>query len=285
VVVHVTENTIYLSQAKNVPCDMRNVIIRIGIRNLNSLSQCGGGIIEGRGILSNCLSITSSGCGNIYLAGRVNLTRVVSTGSGNVNVFGAITPELDIYTSGAGSVNVSGNVGIHSITHHGCGNINIIGANTDGLKIKADGRGKIGINGRVAVDEINAKDHVCVYIYYLNGTMLNVYVTDYARVGLAGCTTTLYVDAGRSSRFEGHYLYTNDAFVRAHDGAHVNVTAANKLFASSTQNSSVYYFGSPNTLSQFFRESGVIIPILGEKSRYRRSYCPYYKRQFDYKDS
>lgn len=287
VAVKMVGDTLILRQVKNAPTNMGCVIVRIGIRNLSQLSQMGSGRIEGRGIRSNNLRIISCGCGNVYLGGSMNLTSVVSSGKGSVSVFGAITPMLGITTSGAGSVNVSGNVGINCIVHHGCGDINIIGANSDGLRINADGKGKIGINGRLAINEINAKDNVCVYAYYLNTDTLKVYVTDNARVGLAGCDRELYVDAGKCSRFEGRYLYTNDAYVRAHDAAHINVTAANKVFASATQNGSVYYFGSPNNLSQFFRDYGVVMPILGDKSRRNsRSYCPYYRRQHPiYKDS
>jgi hypothetical protein len=276
VVVKATEHTLYLYQAKDAPCHMGTVIVRIGIKDLRSLSQMGAGSIEARMIRSNDLCINSSGSGHVYLAGAVNLKNVKSSGSGCVSVFGAVTPELAIKTTGLGSVNVSGNVGIHCITHHGSGDINIIGANSDSLTIHADGCGKIGINGRVAVDEIDARGHVRVYSYYVNGDLLRTYVTDYAQVGLAGCMKTLYVDAGKASRFEGRYLYTQDAYVRAHDAAHINVMASNKVFASATDNSSVYFFGSPNTLSQFFRDNGVVMPILGDKPRSCQNYCPYY---------
>lgn len=279
IIVKVHGNTISLIQAKGAPSNMGCVIVRIGMRQLASLTHMGSGTIEGRGVRSHCLTIDSCSCGNIYLAGAMNVTNIKASGSGHVNVFGAVTPELSVTTSGAGSVNVSGNVGIHCITHHGSGDINIIGANSDGLTIHTDGQGKIGLNGRVAINEIDARDDTCVYAYYVNGDTLKVYATDHARIGLAGCTRNLYVDAGKLSRFMGHYLYTNDAYVRAHDLGHVNVMAANKVFASATQNSSVYYFGSPNQLSQFFRENGVVMPILGDKSRARRSYCPYYKRR------
>lgn len=275
--VQLRGNTLCLSQAKNAPSNIGSVIVRIGIRNLKQLNQMGPGTIEGRLVASTCLSIFSSGCGNIYLGGRMNLAQVVSTCGGNVNVFGAITPQLDIYTSGAGSVNVSGNVGIHCITHHGGGNVNIIGANSDGLCIYADGVGKIGIEGRVNLREIKAKDHTCVYVYYVNGDLLSVSTTDYAHVGVAGCIRSLYVDAGKSSRFGGRYLYADDGYVKARDAAHVNVMGASKIFAASTQNSSVYYYGSPSTLSQFIRQNGVIISI-PMREKYPCGYCPYFAR-------
>ena len=277
--VRVTKDTLYLEQSKDAPGNMDCVIIRVGIRNLKNLNQMGTGRIEGRLIRSSDLCVSSSGSGNIYLGGAFNVTRIISTGRGSISLFGAITPVLDITTAGSGSVNVSGNVGIRSITHHGYGDVNIVGANSDGLTVHADGKGKIGVNGRVAINEIDARDRTCVYIYYVNGDMLRAYATDHARIGLAGCTKNLYVDAGKGSRFDGHYLYTYDAYVRAHDAAHINVNGANKVFAAATENSSVYFFGSPNILTQFFRENGVVLPILTDKPRNARNYCPYYKRR------
>ncbi len=275
--IGITRDTLYVEEAPDAPRNMDCVIVRIGVRDLRSLYQMGPGQVEGQYIRSSGLCVSSVGSGNVYLGGQYNLVSVNSRGCGNINLFGAVTPVVDITTSGAGSVNVSGNVGVHSITHHGTGNINIIGANSDCLVVHADGKGKIGINGRVAVREIDARDRTCVYIYYVNGGAMNVYVTDNARVGVAGCVTSLNVDAGKAGRFEGHYLYANDAYVRAHDVAHINVTGTNKVFAASTGNSSVYLFSSPNVLTQFYRDYGVVLPILSDRAKLGCGYCPYYK--------
>ena len=49
--------------------------------------------------------------------------------------------------------------------------------------------------------------------------------------------------------------------MRAHNYAHVNVSAADKIFASATENGVIYFFGEPNVLTQFVSGYGVIIPI------------------------
>jgi len=270
VIVEVRGNTLCITMAKNAPRNIRKVIIRIGVNQLNNLVQLGCGPIEGIQLHSNRLFVTSAGKGNIYLAGPMNLARVLATSSGSVSVFGARTPMLDIKTGGAATVNVGGNIGIRSITHHGIGNINIIGANTDGLRIYADGRGKIGIRGHVNLRTVKARDKTCVYVCNVNSRSLYTWVSDDARVGLAGSAENLYVDTTKRSRFEGHTLCAANAFVRAHDASHINVTASNKIFAAATENGSVYFFGSPNLMSQFVSGLGVVIPIWSDNA----AICP-----------
>lgn len=262
--VEVIGNMLCITQAEKAPSNMRQVIVRIGVRQLNNLVQMGGGPVEGLRLFSNGLNVTSSGCGNVYLSGNLNVHRITSTNKGSVIVFGANTSMLDIKTTGAGCVKVSGNIALRTITHgnKASGDISIIGANGNcETRIYAQGRGKISINGRVNIREVRASGHTCVYAYPVNSGGLYVYTYDSAKVGLAGSSINLFVDTSGSSIFYGRYLCVRDAYVRAHDWSHVNVTASNKVFAAATQNSSVYFFGSPSIMSQFVSANGVVIPV------------------------
>lgn len=280
VVVEVRNNTLFIrpvKQGTNMP-DMRKVIVRIGMTNLSKLTSTGSGRVEGRQLRSNRLEIYSSGSGKMYLAGCIKLRCIVQSGCGTVNVFGATAPVLDISTNGSGCVNVSGNLGLRKITHHGSGNINIIGANGGGAVIYADGSGKIGINGKVCIHEITARDRVCVYAYYVASDSLNVYTYDNARVGLAGVVNNLYVNASGASRFEGRYLHAQNAYVKARDTSHVNVTASNRIYAGAANGATIYFFGSPNIMSQFTKANGAVIPVWCDTRSYpvgMSAYIPY----------
>lgn len=269
VIIEIKNGTLCLRQLRKGAPYMGQVIIRIGVCQLANLVQMGCGSIEAVSLNSRCLSITSTrnASGNIFLSGLMNVRSITNYGWGSINVFGANTPALAISTFGSGAVNICGRVGIRSITHRGRANINIIGADSCGLTINACGSGKIGISGRVNLREVKANDNVEVYATSVESDCLYAYLRNCARVGLAGIARDLYVDAFNQSRFEGRFLCATSAFVRARDCAHINVTACNKIFASSTQNSSVYFFGSPNYLSQFVTGNGLVIPIFGPAAR------------------
>lgn len=261
----VRNGTLCLEQPPSACPEASRVIVRVGVRHLMGLTQMGRGPIEVANLQSECLYINTSpgSSGNIYLSGDVNLKCINHRGMGCVVVLGANTPALSINTWGGGSINVSGNVGIRSIVHTGTGNINIIGANSDCLDIVADGCGKIGIDGRVNVKRITAKDKVAVLIDGAQSQYIYVYVCGDARVGLSGETCDLYVQAGGKSRFLGRFLCAHNAYVKACECAHINVTAGSRIFASARDNSSVYFFGSPDALSQFVSDNGVVMPIYG----------------------
>lgn len=262
VAVKVRGDTLYLIHAKDAPPCMKDVIIRIGVANLHNLSQMGSGRIEGIQLRSTGLNIKSSGSGNIYLAGNVSLRYVGQSGAGSVSVFGANTPSLDIYTCDCGSVNISGdNVGVRSITHHGSGNVNIINANSRSLKIYADGSGKVGLYGRVNIKEVRAKNYTRVYVYQSSSNTTFVYAYDHARIGMAGYVHNLYVNTYKSSNFAGRYLHADNAYIKAQDSSHVNVTAGNRIFVSAKGSASVYYFGNPDELTQFTSGNGAIIAM------------------------
>lgn len=265
IAIQVRGNTLCIEQTKNATSSVKKVIIRIGIRQLCSIVQLGGcGSIEGIRLNSRSLDIMTSPAttGNMYLTGPVNLRRVTNLGKGNISVFGANSASLDIRAIGNGDVNVSGNLNLRSIYHGGGNHINVIGANTrTPLKVYAEGAGKIGINGRVNLRRVTAKGATRVYIYPVFSQSIHAFAYNNARIGLAGSTTDLSVDTRGKSRFWGKHLCAQNAYVRAYDQSHINVTATSKIFASATQNASVYFFGSPESLSQFVSGSGVVIPV------------------------
>lgn len=274
--VAVRGNTLFIRQPPDATCVRNCVIVRIGIRNLHTLTMGGSGTVEGRQLISNGLTISAGGSGNAYLAGNIRVNCIINGGSGRISVFDAVSDKLDIKTSGAGDVNVSGGIGLRSIAHSGSGNVNVIGATSGGMTIFTVGSGKIGLNGQhINIKKIDARDNTCVYAYCLNSDGMYVYVQNNARVGLAGDANNVYVDVGKNSRFYGRYLRAQTAYARAHDQAHANVRAMTRMFGAATDNGSVYFFGSPKIMSQFISGNGVVIPIWygGQDDAYR--YCAY----------
>ncbi len=281
VAVEVQGDTLCIRAVSKGSKKLCNVIVRIGVANLTSLTQMGCGRIEGRQLRSTGLDITSRGSGKIYLAGNMNLRRVIQNGEGTISVFGATTPSLDITTTNNGGVNVSGSIGLRSITHSGRNDINIIGANGGDVKIYAEGTGKIGMVGSPAIREIKAKDNTRVFGYCVRSGSLYVYESGRAMVGLAGSTEDLYVETSGASQFYGRDLIANSAYVRANGQSHINVTARGKIYASSTGSSSVYFFGTPNMLSQYQSGDATIIPIWFDRASHY-SLCQAYPM---YKDA
>ncbi len=265
IAIEVRNNTLCINQLKNAPRTVKQVIVRVGISQLQQLIQLAGcGNVEGVRIRSNGLYITTHPgvTGNMYIGGNFALRRVDNAGNGRINLFGANTSWLDINTSGGGAVNVSGNyINVKRIRHVGNNNINIIGAHADGLRIEAAGRGKIGINGPIVLRALSAKGGVRVYAYPVTSTDLHVEADNDARIGLAGYANNLIVNTVQSSQFAGRYLCAQNAYVRAHDWSHINVATTERIFASATQNASVYFYGTPNSMSQFVSGNGVVIPI------------------------
>lgn len=271
IAIDVRGNTLNLIQTKK-SLATRKVIIRIGVNHLNSIMQLGGcGTIEGIRLHSNALSVVSArnASGNIYLAGNPNLHKVTNAGVGNINIFGATSNGLDVSTFGGGNVNISGKLNVRCVNHHGRNDINLIGVNSRmPTRIYADGMGKVSLNGQANIREIRASGQTCVYAFPVNSQYMYVYVSQNARVGLAGATTDLFVNTTDRASFLGKYLCAQNAYVRAARLSHINVTASNRIFASATQSSSVYFFGAPDNMSQFVSGSGVVIPIWSSGPRY-----------------
>lgn len=272
VIAEVRGNTLCLDEAVHGQDCMapRHVIIRIGVANLNRLIQAGNGKIEARHISSNCLMIVSEGCGDIYLTGHVFLTHIGSSGQGSVTVLDASSNQLSIDTSGSGSVNVSGVIGIESIRHHGSGNINIIGAHSNCLRIAADGCGKVAIQGQVNIREIAATNHAGVFAYYICSDTVSVKTSQNAHVGLSGRARNIFVNTEGSSSFEGRYLYSHDAYVRAHQNSFINTSASSKIFVSSSDYASVYFYGNPAIISKFTTGHGLVVPILYDTPEFKK---------------
>jgi len=265
--VEVRGNTLYVHQPVNcVAKQMDQVIIRIGLRNLNNLMVSGCGKTEGTQLYSTGLNIKATGSSNVLLSGNINLHNVTQFSNGTISVIGAYTPSLDIRDYGNGTVNVSGRVGIHSIAKSGAGNINIVGADSDSLVIDSSGSGTISIAGFANLKKVNATQASRVYLYWVNSNGIYVNVHDRARVGLAGVARNVDIETDGYSRFEGKYLRSDNTYVRTRNWSHANVSPVQKLFANSLDNSSIYFFGSPNVVSRYTMDAGIVVPVWNDAS-------------------
>lgn len=263
IAVTVRGDTLFVQQIRpDSPCT-RRVIIRIGMRDLHNLTQFGNGSIEAVQINAcECINIKSLGSGAIYLSGHsIPLNKLYVYGRGSVNIFGVNSCRLDITSLGCGCVNLVGKVGLRSITHGGSGNISIIGAKSRGLCVNAGGSGKISIRGHVNIKKIQARNNIHLYIGQSTSRGFCACVADCARVGIDGFAGDLEVNTYDYSRFWGKHLCVLNAYVRAHNESHINVTARNKIFAAATDYSSIYFYGSPRALSQFASQHANIITM------------------------
>ena len=263
IAVELRGGTLCIYQTNSTPIKtMKKVIVRIGIRQLKKLVQRGNGSIEAIQIKSNHLIIDSSGGGNIYLMGQVNLKTISQAGSGSINVFGVYASHLTIVTANQGGpVNVSGNINIRSIIHRGARDINIIGANSNGLNIYAEGSGKISVLGRANLCKVTLKDAVCVFVASVHSRRVDAQLSDHVTLGLSGFVKDFYATTSGTSFLGARFLCAEQVFATAYDQSHINVTASKKAFAQANQGSSIYFFGPASLLSSFTSGKAVVLAM------------------------
>lgn len=260
--VRVKNNTLYVKQFPSDGAKLERTIVRIGVRKLNRLIQAGCGIIETYHLCSNQLDIMTKarGGGNIYIAGPLKIRRILHHGDGTINIFGAVTPWVDIHTNGGGTVNISGRIGVRLIKHEGSGNINIVGGESRALSIFASGSGKISIKGNVNLRSLEARDNVHVYLDCVNSQFINASLCNEARIGMKGNVQSLHVLTNDYACFAGRYLLANHAYLKAFGKSHINVSG-NEVYASATENSSIYYFGKRTHLIRFTTDRATVVSM------------------------
>jgi hypothetical protein len=234
------------------------VIIRVSVRDLNNIQNFGG-LVEGKNITSPNLTITNNG-GRVLLIGNMVLTNVLEKG-GETTVLGAYTPTLCVTNLGNGAINLNGRMNIQKILNEGNGAINILGANSTGLSAQTSGGSLTNVVGYVNLTKLTAIDYSRVYMYWINSGGMYITVTGHAHVGLAGSARNLDVDANYESRFQGKYLHVDNIYVRTRSYSHANVNPGQKLFATAMDDSSIYFFSSPNVVSRYTLSNGIVVPI------------------------
>ncbi len=258
-IVDVNSHRLSIYTAKKSKQSFKDIIVRINIHDLKSLQNDGN--VYGRDVLSDQLSIHSSGKGNVFLFGNMNLTMVEQSGQGNMVILGANTTHLDIHAIGAGNVNINGRVGINHIVHPGAGTVRVLGADTDSLIIDASGKGYTAVVGYANLKKVVAADSSRVYVYWLSSHDLSVNATGSARIGLAGVVKNMRAELAGSSRLDGQYCRTDATYIKTQKESHANVYVNRKIFAAAVGASSIYLFGNPLLVSSYTHQSGTIIPI------------------------
>jgi hypothetical protein len=261
--VKVNNNVLCLEQADKAPASIKRVVVHVSMRQFRALVHNGTGRVEGVKLFGNNVTVESTGYGNIFLAGHLNVKCIISRGAGCINIFTVCADGTVIETTGAGDVNLDAKDGVElrTISHKGTGNINIIGAMSHGLVVHAEGKGKIGILGRVKVNEIKASGETCVFIASSASSVACIYVYDDARVGIAGSAGTLYGYTMRTSRLMARNLVAQTSYVEASDTSHMNVMATDRMFASAKNYATIYYYGNTAILEPFERNEAQIFAM------------------------
>lgn len=260
--IHVIGNTLQVLQTQFVPlAEMSRVIVRIGVKDLEDLTNRGPGPLEAIHLRPRPLMITSLGNGNTWIGGSVNLQRVVLLGHGTVYVFGVDTNSLSLFASGSGDINLAGHVGVNQIVNHGVGSIHVIGALTDSLAIFANNSGRVTLFGNIGACDIKTYQRAGVYIRGVNSNRLRVIANDASEVGISGVVGELAVFANQQSCFLGSHLCARTLTVRTNNVAHANVNASDHVFARAGGRSAIYFFGPPNLIAGFSSGSGMILPL------------------------
>jgi hypothetical protein len=251
------------SDCSRSTCGNGQLIIRIGIHDLQSLTANGANFIEGKDITSNGLVVKSNARNEILLTGMMNVNCVTQNGPGVISIIGAYAPNMDI-VSNDGTVNISGHVGLRSLQKRGAGNVNVIGMDTDGLVINSQGSGVTALAGYANLRKVTVKGSSRVYLYWVASNGIYITLHDQAHLGLAGSAKNIDIQADGGSRFEGKYLRAENIYVTTRGNAHANVYPQSKLFANASDYSSIYFFGSPNVVSRYTSGGGIIVPIFND---------------------
>lgn len=246
-------------KSKLIRYAMNNVIVRVGLRNLKELYQTGNGNVYGRKIFSDGLDIFSASPNNVMLVGVINVYRITKMSEGNITIIGADTHCLDIITDG-GLISVSGKVGIRNIQNEG-GSIQILGAKSDCLTIYASNSSCTQIVGDLNLQKVTANSRSHVYLLGVRSCRSIVLASDHAEVGLSGMATDLYVKLKGSARFYGKYLQSNNIFITTNNLSHANLNAADGIFATANDTSSIFYFSPTPNVARFVSPSSSIIQI------------------------
>jgi hypothetical protein len=285
--VEIKGNTLFIHPATECAkgCGNPNdVVIRIGIHDLANLNANGTGLIEGKLISSSGLSIKSTNNNEILLTGEIRLQRIFQSSMATTSVIGAYSPVVDVKVVN-GTVNLSGRIGIRRIIKQGTGNLNIIGADSDSLDIRSSGSGVTTINGYVNLRKIDVTESSRVYLYWVNSNGIYINLNGNARLGLAGSANNIDVEVGGNARFEGKYLRAENVYIRTNGYSHANVTPRAKLFANAMDNSSIYFFGSPNVVSRYTAGNGIVIPVFNDACPVPVAPRPMYKDETPFASS
>ena len=267
VVVEVVNGILCIHPIAN--CDvtcLQEVTICIELNTLNELVTRGNIRLEGQYICSDHLSIRASGSGCVFLRGNFNLSDITQVGSSDVTVLNAHSPRAVIYDYGNGNVDVSGDIAINHIIHAGNGRVSVIGADSPALAIDASGAGLTSVAGCVNLKRISAINYSRVYVSGAKSLSTTVSANDCAKVGIEGTVRSLNVCLAGSSQFLGKNYLSRNADASTKDAAHANVRVNNRVFASASDNSSIYLFGRSRVdVSRYTAERGVIIPLWSDE--------------------
>lgn len=260
--VTVTNKTLFVHQSPDVQEPTNDVILRIGVKNLQQLNYAGNGDVSGRFITSDGLTIHSCGTGTVLIDGRsARLINVTQTGSGTVTVLGTHSPLIDVTDMGDGDINISGRVGISHLVNSGNGKVSIIGADSADLTVESSGRSLTTVFGYVNLRRLSVENKSSAYIYWVNSPNLTLNEKDHGCVGLAGSAQNLNVNMTQTSQFAGQYLHGGSVYIHTYNNAHAIITACDRLFAAADGQSSIYYFGLPASVSKFTNQQGVILQV------------------------
>lgn len=127
--------------------------------------------------------------------------------------------------------------------------------NSDGFKsikplsVTATGNSSINLNGHLNVKDVTQKGGSKINLSWLKSDTLNINAQGNGNINLAGTTNSLHANIN-SGTLDGQYLRAKTVFIQTHNTASAKVLAIDNLRAYAKDQSNIYYYKHPKSITQ-----------------------------------
>lgn len=239
----------------------RKIHLILSLKSLCQLVYEGNGIVMGKKLQSDALTLVTKGNGNVDLNGSLRLHSVQHDGAGELKVAGASGENIHFNTVGSGDVILEGAIGMAELNYQGSGHVKINKLTKELLTINVDGSGLVELEGVIKLKSITQKGSAHLKLYWIDNDRLSITLGDKSTMELAGVVKWLYLTTDSTAQFNGRYLRTENAFVRAKDNSSAKVNVNQQLYSDASANANIYAYGRPENKAFTEHELGNVFPM------------------------
>jgi hypothetical protein len=132
---------------------------------------------------------------------------------------------------------------------------------SSGLSIDANNSGIIQLFGMVNLVRLLSTGSGVIQIQWIDSPQLRLDASGASKIQLAGVADSVEMRLQDDSQFQGQYLRIHQIYIQTKDNAQAKLLASDSLRAFAYDNSNIYYYKRPASMTEFTSGSANIIQL------------------------
>lgn len=182
-------------------------------------------------------------------------------GKGFIQGYQLRSQQLDLNIINRGPTSLVGQLNLRHVTLGGSGKVYLKPGRSNATDLFITNKVRVRMEGMTSLQKLRMRGRTWLSLFWVKSPSLQIRLSDQACAQIAGIAELLQVDQRGTSRFNGRYLRSKEAFVKTYEKATADITVTESQHTLASDDSNIYYHESPVFKTDFMASNGAVLDL------------------------